>query len=326
MATGKVVIICRGLDQESWDVLNEEKPAGWNYTVVNPNDGEGAVIKECSDAEYIMTVMSGPIPAKVIDSAKKLKLIQTHTQGTDHLPMKLALGKGILVANAGGANAISVAEHVLLLMLACERRLLQFNQAIRDGKWRGTLDRKGSHELFDRTVGIAGFGNIGRRVAALCYAFGANIIYFERMFVPYALRADLKAKPVSLDELLAQSDIVTLHLPSMTSTHHMFGWNEFNKMKPSAYIINTGRGDVIDEPALIRAINEKKIAGAGLDVFEQEPVDPKNPLLHMPNVVATPHCAAAVVWENWRPTCETMWLNVQRVSEGQEPISRIREF
>ncbi len=326
MATGKVVVICRGLDQESWDVFKAEKPAGWEFTVVNPNDGEAAVIKECADAEYIMTVMSGPVSMRVIDASKKLKLIQTHTQGTDHLPMKLALEKGIMVANSGGANAISVAEHVLLLMLACERRLLQFNQAIREGKWRGTLDRKGSHELFDRTVGVVGFGNIGRRVAALCYGFGANIIYYERMFVPYALRADFKAKPVSLDELLSASDIVTLHLPSMASTRKMFGWNQFTKMKPTAYIINTGRGDVIDEDALTRALNDKKIAGAGLDVFDPEPPDPKNPLLHMPNVVATPHCAAAVVWENWRPTCETMWINIERVSEGKEPISRIREF
>ncbi|MFC1952352.1 2-hydroxyacid dehydrogenase [Chloroflexota bacterium] len=251
--------------------------------------------------------------------------MQTWGQGTNHLPLKWALEKGIPIANAGGANAISVAEHTVLLMLACLRRLLPMNQSIREGKFMGNIDRRNSHELHDKTVGIVGFGNIGRRVAKLCYGFGANIIYFERMFVPYALRADLKARPVDLDELLSTSDVVTLHIPLLESNRGMIDWAQLNKMKPSAYIINTSRGAIIDQDDLIRALNEKKIAGAGLDVWEPEPPDPKNPLLHMPNVVATPHIAGRSS-ENMKPRCETIWRNVLLVSKGKEPLNRVREF
>jgi len=324
MATGKVVVLMRRMDPASWDAFMAEKPAGWEVTLVNPDDGEQKVAKELEDAQSLVA-LGGRVSTKVLETAKQLKLIQTWGMGTEHLPVKWCMEKGISVANAGGANSIAVAEYTMLLMLTCLRRLLLFNQSIREGKYQGTTDREGSHELYDKTVGIIGFGNIGRRVAKLCYGFGANIIYFERFFVPYALRADLKARPVSLDELLSTSDIVTLHVPSFEGNRGMIGWEQFNKMKPSAYIINTSRGAIIDQDALIRALNEKKIAGAGLDVFDPEPPDPKNPLLQMPNVVASPHMAG-LSQENRKPRCETIWRNVLLVSEGKEPLNRIREF
>ena len=325
MATGKTVVVSREMDPELWDVFMSMKPAGWKITQVNPNEDEPKTIKELEDAEYLLSVMSGKVFDKYIQNAKKLKLIQTMGQDTGHLPVKLALDKGIPVANAGGANAIDVAEHTVLFMLASLRRLLPFNKAIREGKWRGTLDRKGSHELYDRTVGIVGFGNIGRRVAKLCYNFGANIIYHERFFVPYALRADMKAKPVGLEELLKQSDVVSLHVPSFAANKAMIGWEQLNMMKKTAYLINTSRGANIDEAALLRALKETRIAGAALDVFDPEPPDPKNPLLHLPNIIVTPH-SAALTWEMWGKSFETVWRNVVMVSEGKEPLNRIREF
>ncbi len=325
MSNGKLVVLTRPLDPELWNMFLAAKPADWgDFTVVSPDD-EQKVLKEMVDADYLVPIMAWPVSPKVIEPAKHLKLMQTPFQGTEAMPVKQALERGIFVANGGGANAISVAEYTTLLILACLKRLLQFNQLARDGKWRGNMDMKGSHELFTKTVGIVGFGNIGRRVAKLCYGYGAEIIYSEKMFVPYALRADMKAKPVTMDELLAQSDIVTVHVPSLTSTKKMIGWNELTKMKPTAFLINTSRGANIDEAALIRALNEKKIAGAGLDVFEKEPTDPNNPLLKMPNVVVTPHSAGNTL-ENWMPTFETVWMNVKRVSQGQEPINRILEY
>ncbi len=325
MATDKTVVVSREMDPELWDVFMSMKPAGWKITQVNPNEDEPKTIKELEDAEYLLSVMSGKVFDKYIQNAKKLKLIQTMGQDTGHLPVKLALDKGIPVANAGGANAIDVAEHTVLFMLASLRRLLPFNKAIREGKWRGTLDRKGSHELYDRTVGIVGFGNIGRRVAKLCYNFGANIIYHERFFVPYALRADMKAKPVSLEELLKQADVVSLHVPSFAANKAMIGWEQLNMMKKTAYLINTSRGANIDEAALLRALKENVIAGAALDVFDTEPPDPKNPLLLLPNIIVTPH-SAALTWEMWGKSFETVWRNVVMVSEGKEPLNRIREF
>jgi phosphoglycerate dehydrogenase-like enzyme len=324
MATGKVVVLRRGMDPKLWDAFMVEKPAGWQVTVVNPDDGDQKVAKELEDAQYLVP-MYRPISPKALETAKQLKLIQTGGQGTDRLPVNWALQKGVAVANAGGANAIAVAEHTLLLILACLRRFILFNQSTREGKFRPNIGMDGLNQLYEKTVGVVGFGNIGRRVARLCYGFGADIIYCERLFVPYALRADFKARPVSLDELLSTSDIVTLHIPALESNRGLIGWAQLTKMKPSAYIINTSRGAIIDEKALLRALNEKRIAGAGLDVWDPEPPDPKNPLLQMPNVVATPHYAGSAA-ENRKWAYEAIWRNILLVSEGKEPLNRIREF
>ena len=325
MATGKVICLSSVMKGDLLDIFLAEKPADWQVEVVNPLIGDEKLAIELTDAEYVITVGISPIHPQVLEQAKSLKLIETASQGTEHLPVKWAIGKGIPVANAGGANAIDVAEHVILLMLACDRHLFESNQTFREGKWRGAFNIKASHRLYGMTVGVVGFGNIGRRVASLAYAFGANIIYYEKMFVPYAIRADTKAKPVTFDELLSQSDIVTLHVPSMTSTRKMMNWEALTKMKPTACLINCSRGDIVDEAALLRALKEGKIAGAGLDVWDPEPPDPSNQLIHLPNVVATPH-TAALTWEMWKPTFATMWDNVVRVSEGKETLNRILEF
>ncbi len=324
MATGKLVVLASKPDPDLWKEFIFQKPPGWELTIVDPND-EQKVLKETEDARYLFTMGIGKVTPKILERAKNLKLIQTMTQGTEHLPVKEALEKGIPVCNTGGANAMAVAEFTVLLMLACLRRLLPLNKSLTEGKWRGAPDMKGAHQISNMTIGVVGFGNIGRRVGKLCYGFGTDIIYYERMFIPYALRADMKAKPVALDELFAGSDIVTIHVPSMASTRHMIGWELLSKMKPTAYIINTSRGAVVDEKALIRALEEKKIAGAGIDVFDPEPPDPKNPLLHMPNVVATPH-SAGPAWEIWQPSFEVMWTNLLLVSEGKQPLGQVREF
>jgi phosphoglycerate dehydrogenase-like enzyme len=326
MAIGKVVVLTRGpMDKDRKDIFMSETPKGWQPIFVGVNEGEAKIVAEMADAEYVLTLGSGPTSQKWYEGAKKLKLIQTGGQDTGHLPVRWALEHNIFVANAGGANAISVAENVILLILACLRRFPQFTKEISAGNWRGTLDRKSSHELYCQTVGIIGFGNIGRRVAYLCYAFGANVIYHERFFVPYALRADTRARPVGLDELLRTADIVTLHVPSFSANRKMIDYEALCKMKPTAYLINTSRGANVDEDALVRALNEKKITAAALDVFDPEPPKPDNPLLNMPNVIATPHISATA-WENTRPGFETVWRNVVLVSEGKDPLNRIREY
>jgi phosphoglycerate dehydrogenase-like enzyme len=326
MAVGKVVVITRKTaDKEQMGVFQSKVPAGWKANMVFMEDGEANVIKELADAEYLLNQGGGLIASRLIENAKKLKLIQTGGQDVGLLPVEAALKRGIYVCNAGGANAIAVSEFTVLLMMMCLRRVLQFNQTIREGKWRGDLPRNGSFELYDKTVGIVGLGNIGRRVAHLVYAYGANVIYYERFFVPYALRADFKGKPVTLEELLKQSDIVSLHIPSFSANRALIGWEQLNMMKKSAYLVNTSRGANIDEAALIKALQQGVIAGAGIDVWSPEPPDPKNPLLNMPNVVAMPH-AAATAWENTAPSAETVWRNVVMVSEGKVPLNRITEY
>ena len=324
MANGKVVALMRRKDILRWDEVMCVKPAGWEAALVDLDDGEEKAAKELEDAHYLLA-LGGRVSVRVLEAAKQLKLIQTWGMGTDHLPVEWCMENGIPVANAGGANSIAVAEYTVLLMLTCLQRFLLFNHSVREGIFQGSTEQAGSHELYDKTVGIIGFGNIGRRVAKLCYGFGANIIYFERFFVPYALRADLKARPVGFEELLSSSDIVTLHVPAFAANKKMIGTEELNKMKTSAYLINTSRGDVVDEAALIRALQEKRIAGAGLDVFDPEPPEASNPLLKMDNAVVSPHIAG-LSDENMKPRCETIWRNVLLVSEGKPPLNIVNEF
>jgi phosphoglycerate dehydrogenase-like enzyme len=325
MAIGKVVVLTRGgMDKETKDIFMSTVPQGWRPTWSDLNDGEVKVAKELEDAEYVI-VSGSPVTQGLLENAKKLKLLETGAQDVGALPMKYALERGLIVANGGGANTIPVAEHTVTLMMMVLKRVLQFNKTLSEGKWRGTLSRIGSFELYDKTVGIIGLGNVGRRVAELCYSMGCNILYYERFFVPYALRADFKGKPVSLEDLLKLSDIVSVHVPSFTANRTLIGWEQLNMMKPAAYLINTSRGVNIDEKALIRALNEHKIAGAALDVWDPEPPNPDNPLLNMPNVIATPHIADTAMEVTPR-RFDIMWRNILLVSEGKEPVSRVREF
>ncbi len=326
MATGKTVVLTLGpMDKDSRDFFMAAVPKGWKPVWVDLNEGEAKVAKELEDTEYLIASANRIIPETLFKNAKKLKLIQNAWQDTGHLPVKWASEHNIYVANAGGANANAVSEYTVCAMLNCLKRVIPYNQGIREGKWRLPLDRKGQHELYDKTVGIVGFGAIGRRVAHLCSGFGANIIYHERFFVPYALRADMKAKPVSFEELLKTADIVTVHVPSFSTNRKMMGYEQFSMMKPTSYLVNTSRGANVDEGALLRALKEGKIAGAALDVWDPEPPDPKNPLIQMPNIVATPHIAGSS-WENIFPAYETVWRGVVMVSEGKEPLNRIRDF
>jgi phosphoglycerate dehydrogenase-like enzyme len=325
MTAPKAVYISRGLTSELRKIVLEEAPQGWTVDVVSPDDGETKIAKAIADTDYIITFKISRLPFTLFEPLKRLKLVQTTGQGTDKLPVKQLWEKGVYVCNVGGGNALSVAEFTILLILATLRRLQPLSTSIKAGTWMGNSNMLNTHELYDKTLGIVGFGNIGKRVANLAYAFGANIIFHDKLDIPYATKADLKARQVTLEELLRTADIVTLHVPSTEATRDLIAWKEFSMMKPTAYIINTCRGAVINEADLIRALTEKRIAGAGIDVWEPEPPDVKNPLLQMENVVATPH-AAGTAWENWRQRVQAIWSNILKVSEGKEPLNQVREY
>ncbi len=325
MATGKVILLSRPIEPESRDVFLQEVPTGWQVTLVDPDQGEQQVAEQLEDADFIVTYRSGRISERVVRQAKHLKLIQTTGQGTDHIPVRLAIEKGIYVANTGGSNALAVAEHAVLLMLATMRRLLPSTEALRQGGFQANTDMRYVYHLYEKTVGIVGFGNIGRRVAKLVYGFGTNIIFFEKVDIPLAIAADFQARLVSLEELLSSADVVSLHVPLSQSTRRLIGWDQLTMMKPTAFLINTSRGAIVDEAALIRVLQEKRIAGAGIDVFDPEPPNLNNPLLHMDNVVTTPHIGG-MAWENWRTRVKVIWSNVLRVWEGREPQNIVREF
>jgi phosphoglycerate dehydrogenase-like enzyme len=246
-------------------------------------------------------------------AAPHLKLVQLMSAGYEHVDLQLAARCGVPVATFGDAMASVVAEHTLLLILAVYRRLLQLDAAVRSGAWRTT--EPVLRELRGKRVGLIGLGYIGREVAVRLLAFGAEVVYFKR---EPAIGFD-DGRYVELDELLATSDIVSLHVPLAPSTRGLLGQREFALMKPSAVVINTSRGLVVDQAALLEVLRDGRLAGAGLDVLDPEPPLEADPLLTLPNVVFTPHNAGQAE-EVWPRIVRTCFANVERVAREDAPL------
>jgi phosphoglycerate dehydrogenase-like enzyme len=245
-------------------------------------------------------------------AAPRLKLVQLMSAGYEHVDVKLAAHFGVSVATFGDAMASVVAEHTLLLMLSVYRRLLQLDAAVRAGAWR--TNEPVLRELRGKRVGLIGLGYIGREVAVRLLAFGAEVVYFKR-------EPDIsfgQARYVGLDELLATSDVVSLHVPLAPSTRGLLGQRQLALMKPSAVVINTSRGPVVDQAALLAALSDGRLAGAGLDVLDPEPPSTEDALLQLPNVVFTPHNGGQAE-EVWPRIVRTCFANVERVARGEAP-------
>jgi len=231
---------------------------------------------------------SPPLTDRVFAAARGLKIIAKHGAGVDSVDMASATRRGIAVMVAGGANADAVAEHALAMMLSLARELPRFDRETRQGAWRDL-----SHFTRDfrvRTVGIVGYGQIGERTAKLAQACGAQVVIHTRSNITLPPGMTLET---DLNRLLAQVDILSLHCPLTEKTRGLIGAAQLARMKPGALLINTARGPIIDEPALVSALQSGKLAGAGLDTFAVEPVAATNPLFALPNVLVTPHVAAA---------------------------------
>jgi phosphoglycerate dehydrogenase-like enzyme len=213
---------------------------------------------------------------------------------------------------------VGVAEHVFLLILSLYKRLLAADAALRRGEWLQWELRSGSYELAGKTLGLLGLGRIGREVAARARAFEARVLYHDVAPAPAEVEQALNARLVPLDTLLAEADILSLHLPLTRQTRHCLGALELSQMKPTAILINTARGPLVDEAALLWALKTGRLAGAGLDVFEIEPVPVSHPLLSLPNVVLTPHIAAGTV-DALVAKLDACFGNMQRLTQGQAP-------
>ena len=220
-----------------------------------------------------------------------LRAIAVHGVGIDGIDLAAANELGIAVFNTPGANNRSVAEHALGLMFALTKRITESDRAVRNGEFSFRF-QGGLRELSGATLGVVGFGAIGQIVATLAQAMGMRVLVLSRRSEIELAELGLH-KAQSLENLLTDSDIVTLHAPSLPETRHLIGAEQLKLMKPSAYLINTSRGALIDEAALINALQNGEIAGAGLDVFAVEPLPASSPLTLLPNVVLTPHAAAS---------------------------------
>ncbi len=225
------------------------------------------------------------IDHEVLDRASKLKLVARPGTGLDNVDVEYAKSKGVSVVNSPESLVEGVAEHVVLLMLALSRKLVVADVGTKSGKWEKNALM--GRELRGKVLGIVGLGRIGRRIAEIAKTMGMSVLFYDVVAIPPEVVSSLGAEVVSLDELFTRADYVTLHVPMTPETSHMVGAARLRQMKPTAFLVNTSRGGVIDEEALAAALNEKRIGGAALDVFEKEP--PTGAILSALNTILTPH-------------------------------------
>jgi phosphoglycerate dehydrogenase-like enzyme len=316
------VLFYAGFDNPTISVMLQQVPAGWDIVRVDPKaSSESEQLRQVADADFIWLYGGRPSDA-VLRAGKKVRLLQLSSAGYDGINVALAGELGIPVANASGTNAQGVAELALTLMLAVYRNLVHMDAETRGGEWLTTHSAgTDSFEVLNKTVGIVGLGNIGGTVAKLLQGFDPTLLYHDIVPKP-ELEKRTGARRVKLDELLERSDIVTLHVPLTPRTRHMIGTRELSMMKRSAVLVNTCRGSVVDEKALYQALVDRRILGAGLDVFEKEPVDPANPVLKLENVVVAPH-AAGKTSESYPRRARFSIENMQRVLAGKPPLNLV---
>ena len=245
------------------------------------------LIDRIGGAEIVINIRSScRFDRQVLDSCPSLRLISIWGTGVDNVDLDAARDHNVAVTNTPAVAKDTVAEHTLMLMLAAGRRILEVDRSVRDGLWpRATIA-----QLNGKILGLIGVGAIGRRVAELGKGIGMNVIAWT--FHPSAeLAREVGLRWVDLDEVISESDVLSLHVRHSEDTHHLVGSRQFQLMKPTAILVNTARGSIVDEAALIDALETQRIAAAGLDVFETEPLAPESHLKRLPNVVLTPHSA-----------------------------------
>ena len=258
--------------------------------IVEAPDPRPETLKEyIRDVHGVVLRTGARITAEIIAEARHLQVIARTGAGVDNVDVKAATEQGIYVCYVPDANVVSVAEHVIALLLALSKQLKTLDEEVRGGNFAARY-RYLSTELWEKTLGIIGLGKIGRAVAEKARrGLGMKVLALDPYVTAQQARRFGAEAYDSLTEMLAQCDAVTLHVPLTEETRNLMGANEFRSMKPSAWFINTSRGGLVDEAALIEALNSGLIAGAGLDVFASEPLDPQSPLTGFTNVILTPH-------------------------------------
>jgi glyoxylate reductase len=269
------------------------------------------------EKEGLVCLLTERVSEEVIRAAPKLRIVANVAVGYDNVDLQACTKRGVVVTNTPGVLDETTADFAWALLLAVARRVVEADQYVRAGNWLGwNFDQFCGTDVWGKTLGIIGFGRIGRAVARRAAGFGMKVIYHSTSRAPADVEKELRAEYRDMNALLGEADFVSLHVPLNGDTRQMFDAPKFFRMKPTAYLINTARGPIVDEAALVHALESKKIAGAGLDVFEQEPF--VHPGLKRPNVVLAPHLGSAS-----KETRAKMALlaaqNVVALFQGQRP-------
>lgn len=299
---------------EVLDLVKKMVPEGFEIRTLSENTPE-ELSKKIEDADYLLASGRIPVTDMVLNHASRLKMIQRTGVGLDSLDLVAIQKRNIPLYVNKGVNAESVAEHALLLTLACLRRLVQINNDVKNGTWNKQQQGINTRELSQKTVGIIGMGNIGRRFAGLLKGFGVNVIYADQYLLSPETEKELDVKHMELEQLFSCADIVSLHCPLTKDNKNIICKKTLDSMKDGVIIINTARGGLICEQDLIEAIQNGKVYAAGLDVYEQEPVSLYNELLKMSNVITTPHIGG-VTYDSFSEMIRSAMYNIQMFHEG----------
>ena len=312
--------VTNSLEFEKFDA-DPSRPSAMVLNDVKEYWGDpGDIIARSRDVDGIV-ISFAPITKEVIDASRKLKVIGCSRGGPVNVNIDHATQKKIPVLYTPGRNADAVADYTMGLILVLTRKILDAADFVRKGRWKthreDTFEKPTGRELSTATLGIIGFGEVGRRVANRAKSFGMRIVVHDP-FLSKDIIGKSGFKSVHIDELLRESDIVTIHARLPLGSEILIGEKELSIMKNNAYLVNTSRGIALDEKALYKALKQKRIAGAALDVLEREPIQLDNPLLELDNLILTPH-AAGVSTDIPQKSCEMLAEDLKRFLTGQMP-------
>jgi glyoxylate reductase len=295
-------------------------PQAWSQDVAMSRE---ELLKQVKGAEILVTLLTEKVDSELLDAAgSQLKAVCNVAVGYNNIDVAACKARGVTVTNTPGVLTDATADIALALILMVTRRLAEGERVIRSKTpWQWGMHYMLGTGVTNRVLGVVGMGAIGIATARRAKACGMSVIYYSRSEIDAKIATELNAKKVSLDQLLSESDVVSIHCPSNESTHHLIGAPQFNKMKPTAFLVNTARGPIVDEQALVDALRAKEIAGAGLDVFEFEPKINEG-LLDRDDVVLIPHLGSATT-----ETRDAMAMlaanNAVAISAGKSPLTPV---
>ena len=311
------VYVTRELPERGLKIISERFDAEvWPEYAPPP---KSVMIEKAKDVDALASLLSDKIDAEVFNAAPKLKIVAQLAVGFDNIDVQEATKRGIYVANTPEVLTDTTADFAWALLMAVARRVVEADKYVRAGQWKVSWhpSMMQGRDIHSATIGVVGAGRIGYGVAKRATGFNMKILFYDVIPRP-EMEKELGAKRAELDTLLRESDFVSVHVPLMKETHHMINAEKLKLMKKTAYLINNSRGPVVDENALYTALKEGRIAGAGLDVFEQEPTSVDNPLLRLDNVVVAPHISSAS-YETRSRMAEMVADNLIAFFEGRKP-------
>jgi len=298
------------------ETAESDLPDGFNLTSIEKETPKEKKLRLYEEADFLMLFSADPTPEE-FGSLKRIKLIQLLSAGYNKFDMVTANRLKIPVANNHG-NCIAVAEFTILFMLALLKKFPLHVGTTKSGRWLEHRLMTELGEMAGRTLGLIGFGHVGREVARRAVGFDMKVLYHDIHRLSEEEEKSLGVQFVSFDDILEKSDIISLHLALTPQTRNLIGRKELERMKPGAYLVNTARGEIVDQKELYRALYSRRMAGAAIDVFPMEPVDPNDPLLLLDNLIVTPHMAGATL-DTWKRRLNISYQNFLRVVSNQTP-------